>query len=299
MLALDAILSTANNVSHAPDQKLGALIDNKALISRIEKWSHHGLAGTLAPGYDLLQAAQQVAKKHNILVVPDHIKSHQDDSRAYNDLPWQAKLNCDCDQLAGASHKCQICSDTLHKRYDLPMGHIASLEIDGNIITSHVATAIKEASYRKEFTEHITQRAGWQDKETHHTIDWVARSRVGKQLSSGQCLTVFKLEFALFATMSQRHQMEQGIDHRCPRCQHFQETLVHVFQCPRASELCKGALTRALASICKKPTCPFVIDMLESGVSQWSTRGQVEWPGTSPGPTDDIGQLTFQAFQEQ
>ena len=42
-----------------------------------------------------------------------------------------------------------------------------------------------------------------------------------------------------------------------------------------------------------------VNDMLESGVSQWSTRGQVEWPGTSPGPTDDIGQLTFQAFQEQ
>ena len=35
------------------------------------------------------------------------------------------------------------------------------------------------------------------------------------------------------------------------------------------------------------------------GVSQWSTRGRVEWPGISPGPTDDIGQLTFQAFQEQ
>jgi hypothetical protein len=39
--------------------------------------------------------------------------------------------------------------------------------------------------------------------------------------------------------------------------------------------------------------------MLKSGVSQWSTCGQVEWPCTSPGPTDDIGQLTFQAFQEQ
>ena len=62
MLALDAILSTANNVSHAPDRKLGALIDNKALISRIQKWSHHGLAGTLAPDYDLLQVAQQVVK---------------------------------------------------------------------------------------------------------------------------------------------------------------------------------------------------------------------------------------------
>ena len=99
--------------------------------------------------------------------------------------------------------------------------------------------------------------------------------------------------------MSQRHQKEQGIDHRCPRCQHFQETLVHVFQCPKASQICKGALTRALASIWKIPTCTFVIDMLESGVSHWSTSGQVQWPGISPGPTDDIGQLIFQAFQEQ
>ena len=211
MLALDAILKKANNVSHAPDQKLGALIDNKAIISRIQKRSLHGLAGTLAPDYDLLQAAQQVAKKHNIFVVPEHIKSHQDDSRAYNDLPWQAKLNCDCDQMAGASHKCQICHDTLHKRYDLPTGHIASLEIDRLIITSHLATAIKEASYCNEFIEYITQRVGWQDKEIYHTIDWVAHSRAGKQLSSGQGLTVFKLELALFANMSQRHQMEQGI----------------------------------------------------------------------------------------
>ena len=102
--------------------------------------------------------------------------------------------------MAGASHKCQICHDTLLKGYNLPTGHIALLEIDGNIITSHVATAIKEASYHREFIEYITQRAGWQDK----------CSRAGKQLSSGQCLTIFKLEFALFATMSQHHQMETG-----------------------------------------------------------------------------------------
>ena len=169
--------------------------------------------------------------------------------------------------MAGASHKCQICLDTMNKRYDLPSGNIASLEMDGLIITSHVATAIKEASYCTEFIEYITQRSGWHDKETYHKIDWVARSRVGKQLSSGQGLTIFKLEFALFATMSQHHWMEQDIDHICPRCQHFQETLAHVFQCPSASEICNGALTRALTSLRKKPTFLFVIDKLESGIS--------------------------------
>jgi DNA-dependent RNA polymerase auxiliary subunit epsilon len=42
----------------------------------------------------------------------------------------------------------------------MPTLHTTSLEIDGHIITSHVATAIKEASYHNEFIEYITQRAG-------------------------------------------------------------------------------------------------------------------------------------------
>ena len=33
---------------------LCALIDNKALISRIQKWHYQGQAGTLAPEFDLL-----------------------------------------------------------------------------------------------------------------------------------------------------------------------------------------------------------------------------------------------------
>jgi hypothetical protein len=62
----------------------------------------------------------------------------------------------------------------MHKRYDLPSGLIASLEIDGHIITSHVATAIKEASYCNDFIEYITEQADWQYKEIYHTIDSVA-----------------------------------------------------------------------------------------------------------------------------
>jgi hypothetical protein len=86
--------------------------------------------------------------------------------------------------------------------FEVPTGNTDSLEIDGLIITSQVATAIKESSYCNEYIQYITQRSGWQDKQTYHTIDQVAQSRVGNQLSSGQGLTVFKLEFALFARMS-------------------------------------------------------------------------------------------------
>ena len=122
-MALDAVLSTASHVTPEINWELGALIDKKALISRSQSPNHHGIAGSLAPDHDLLQVAQGVIQKYAMSVAPDHVKSHQDDSRDYKDLPWQAKLTCDCDQLAGSLHKCQVCVDTLHKKYDLPTRH--------------------------------------------------------------------------------------------------------------------------------------------------------------------------------
>jgi hypothetical protein len=98
--------------------------------------------------------------KHKMSVTPKHVKSQQDNSIAYNELPWQTKLNCDCDQSAGSSHTCSKCLSTLHTRYELPTGHGASLEIEGVVITSHIASAIKEDSYCHKFISHVTQKAG-------------------------------------------------------------------------------------------------------------------------------------------
>ena len=85
--------------------------------------------------------------KHKLVVEPEHIKSHHDNDTEYDNLPWKAKLNCDCDQLAGSTHTCLQCLEALPTPYILPTEHIASLEIDGTFITSHIASAIKEASF--------------------------------------------------------------------------------------------------------------------------------------------------------
>ena len=54
MLAQDAILSTTSIPVSGTGRTLSALIDNKALISHIQKWHHQEQAGTLAPEFDLL-----------------------------------------------------------------------------------------------------------------------------------------------------------------------------------------------------------------------------------------------------
>ena len=132
-----------------------------------------------------------------------------------------------------------------------------------------------------------------------HSIDWEARARASLHSSPNQHLPIFKLEFALFATMSCQHRMEKAIDYRCPRCQRFQETLTHVFQCPHGLSICTTAWAKAISTFKKSSTCPFIVATLGHSISQWPTGGLVHWQGPTPALDDSIGQVVFTAFQEQ
>jgi hypothetical protein len=232
-------------------------------------------------------------------VKPEHIKSHQDNDTEYDNLPWKAQLNCDCNRLAGSTRTCLQCLEVLPTPYILPTGHIASLEIDGTFITSHIASAIKEASFQSEFIKYIIHKSGWQEPMIFHSIDWEARACASLHSSPSQHLTIFKPEFALFATMSCQHRTEKSIDHRYPRCQRFQETLTHVLQCPHGLSICTTAWAKAISTFKKTSTCPLIVATIGHSISQWSTGGPVHWQGPTPALDDSIGKVVFTAFQDQ
>jgi hypothetical protein len=90
----------------------------------------------------------------------------------------------------------------------LPPGHGATLEINGQFITSYLAREVKEASYLQEIQEYISKNAKWNSLTTFHTVDWHSRHQAAKKLKGENKLTVFKLEFGNFATMAKRHLYE-------------------------------------------------------------------------------------------
>jgi hypothetical protein len=59
ILALDAVHCTAGEDISA-QCCVGALIDNMALVHRIQTWHHQGAGGTIVPEYDLLQVAKGI-----------------------------------------------------------------------------------------------------------------------------------------------------------------------------------------------------------------------------------------------
>jgi hypothetical protein len=87
LVAVNTVLNTfpiQNNTS--PTSKLCALIDNKALIHRIQKWSRPSISEVLAPEY-LLAPSRTIAKTNNLVINQHHIKSHQDTDQEYELLP--------------------------------------------------------------------------------------------------------------------------------------------------------------------------------------------------------------------
>ena len=141
---------------------------------------------------------------HSIEINPMHIKSHQDIDRDYNDLTWQAKLNCNCDTAAESVRSCVECTRTAHRHYTLPPGHGATLRIGGRFITSHIQQEVKEASYRLEMMYYIAKNAKW-PPGVFELVDWSARGHAAKRIRRDNHLTFCKLEFDLFATMGIRH----------------------------------------------------------------------------------------------
>jgi hypothetical protein len=88
---------------------LPVYIDNKALLFWIKKWKFRGLPGTLYPKHNLIQAAMDISDKQKIAfhLYDIMMRAHQDVETEYDQLPWAAKLNVDCDALTVYTRACR------------------------------------------------------------------------------------------------------------------------------------------------------------------------------------------------
>ena len=76
------------------------------------------------------------------------MNSHHDDECAFDQLPWQARLNCDCDQQAALVRDCYTYVQAKKISYKLPLGHSATLEIGNTFITKHLPLAVRNEAYK-------------------------------------------------------------------------------------------------------------------------------------------------------
>ena len=242
-----------------------------------------------------------LAKQHSINIIPHHVKSHQDNDRDFEDLGWQAQLNCICDRMVEETRECQHCVAVGHKHYSLQPGHGATRDFSGTYVTSHMAHAVKNASYQADLQAYILEQYGW-TQTTSNLIGWTAREGAGRKRQKGGCnLTLFKLEWDLLATMSQRHKFERGVDHQCPQCRRFQEDFDHVLQCPLVAQNDHtSAWAIATSAVKARPTCIAVWKRIEDGIDHGlTTTSSPQCNSPCPSPDNITGTLIKGTFQDQ
>ena len=124
-------------------------------------------------------------------------------NRATIEFSWKFGLSHHCALLPNTSRDLNI---TL---YILPPGHGATLCLEEIWVTSHLLTALQEASYHEEFQQYIIQKTSWETKEFYDMVDWPAWQHAGLKLGPYQKITTFKLEFDILASHNEREKLVQ------------------------------------------------------------------------------------------
>ena len=65
------------------------------------QWAHYYQSATMDADWDVLQAIITILRGFETPPAIEHVRGHQDDKTAYQDLDLPAQLNVDADELAG------------------------------------------------------------------------------------------------------------------------------------------------------------------------------------------------------
>ena len=73
--------------------------DNEAVVNVLQSGREYTLTDMTESESDLVKAARQYLRQLQKVTV-SHVYGHQEDHVTYNDLPFEAQLNIDCDEEA-------------------------------------------------------------------------------------------------------------------------------------------------------------------------------------------------------
>ena len=113
---------------------------------------------TLAPEWDLVNEIEALLQ-NTVEVDPTHVKGHQDTSIPYEDLPFQAQCNVDCDELCTEILDDRMrCYDADESAPTMP-NNPASVQIDAKSVTKKLDNAIRMKKTYLPLRKYIIEKA--------------------------------------------------------------------------------------------------------------------------------------------
>ena len=280
-------------------KKISTYCDNIGLVQRI-KW--HGMRITTtpknvsAPDFDIeisiTKTIDQLAE-HNIIILPTHVKGHQDRFRKYHQLSREAQLNVDADGEATAALHDHRKTDTYH----MPEHAKTMLYIDGKPVTSKEATMIRDKYLSKKLRHHMIKRENWQES-VPDMICWEAHNRSMNKLDKTDKTRIHKFLHRCLPTNKKLNDIDKEHSAKCPACNSI-ETNDHVTSCsnPRREKLRRELRSNVAKTLDKHYTHQHIKECILLGVHKLTTNDTtpIDLTDLSFTPTGKI----LQALEEQ
>ena len=170
----------------------------------------------------------------NIIIVYD---PHQDEKTDFDDLPFPAQLNVQCDHMATAQLERQLTTnewECTNPNPFTPRNLAVEVAFGSQIISSHYISRLREAICLDRHKLFLQSKYRW-DNTTWDSIDWEAFASCARRPTLENNTNRSKLVHNWLNLGVQRAQIgkcsDSALESRCPYCD-AAEDFVHLLTCP-------------------------------------------------------------------
>jgi hypothetical protein len=203
-------------------------IDNKAMIQRMlsYQWKEKSSKWNLRPDADITNFADEHLRNFPASLI--HVKSHQDEHKETDVLPFDAQLNV----LADAQATLQ------HDLMDAPMTKVRglqpTLQIGDRCITRDSQKWLLQKAGEIPIAHQYNEKYGW-NHNTFQDIDWDLQHKALSTFSDSDQRRILKFVHGWLPT--NRRLFREGIEPspKCILCDHLEENSDHILICTHDS----------------------------------------------------------------
>ena len=164
MLSGTMLIALMVQFLNIPEIKITCISDNAELIRRCKAHKHYHEPypnETLTSEFDISEQIYITQQENNIRARFKWVKGHQDNNTRYEDLPLEAQLNIDADELAGEYQNEQ--GKFLPIIHTLPSCS-AMLSIGGISVTSNYRKQLIRGYVEPAYIEYLQYKFGWSNE---------------------------------------------------------------------------------------------------------------------------------------
>jgi hypothetical protein len=210
------------------------IVDSKSAIAKVKMYSGSSENHPYPDHCDYISLIRELQRELRRPIKTIWVKGHQDDQRSYDDLPQQAILNIDADNLATQYFMIRKQRPT-SKIPHLPDQQI-SLSINGQRFPGHLESNLRWHINGTYMRIYLQRRRGWSDN-TWKLIDFDSFGGLCKSLTPTQQISHSKFvnDLQLLGSRKAKYastigSSEVAID-TCPCCNKVPESPFHLLQC--------------------------------------------------------------------